>query len=87
MKPLQAIVLPPEPTRRRRRMPQFTIFGLMVLTFVASIGFSQLYYWSRVAQGDHSAAPIAILLAVALPMLVMTIFSLGLSVKKWLRRR
>jgi hypothetical protein len=66
---------------------QFTIFGLMVLMFVASIGFSQLYYWARVAQGKSEDAPVAVLMAVALPMLVMTVISIGYSVNRWMRRR
>jgi hypothetical protein len=87
MKPAKpAAPLPPVPPRRGRRM-QFTIFGLMVLTFVASIGFSQLYYWARVAQGDSTAAPVAVLMAVALPMLVMTVISVGYSLNRWFIRR
>lgn len=81
---------PPPPNAlpvKRGRWPQFSIFGLMVLTFVASIGFSQLYYLARATQGDKSAAPVAILMAVALPMLLMTVLSLGYQLKKWLQRR
>jgi len=59
----------------------------MVLMFVASMGFSQLYYWSRVLQGDQTAAPAAVLMAVALPMLVMTAMSVVYGVSRWYRRR
>lgn len=79
--------LPDALPAKRRRWPQFSIFGLMVLTFVASIGFSQLYYVTRATQGDRSAAPVAVLMAVALPMLLMIVLSLGYQLKKWLRRR
>jgi hypothetical protein len=63
---------------------QFTIFGLMVLMFVASIGFGQLYYMFR---GDKSSRPVAVMMSVAMPMLVMIIISIGYTVSKWLRRR
>jgi hypothetical protein len=66
---------------------QFTIFGLMVLMFVASIGFGQLYYIVRQAQGDTSARPVAVIMSVAMPMLVMIAISIGYSVTKWMRRR
>lgn len=108
----------------------------MVLMFVVSIGFSQLYYWTRAEQRWHKQeqerseqekqaakaekdaaqttgtgnapnptasttadptrsnpsqntgdAPIAILMAVAMPMLVMIIASVAYSLRKWLRRR
>jgi hypothetical protein len=109
-------------------LPQFSIFGLMVLMFVVSIGFAQLYYWTRAearwarqeeqrkaaeeAKKDPSTAnkstisstetspppskpnsdnasdaPIAILMAVAFPMLVMTALSIGYSIRHALRRK
>lgn len=120
----------PCPPRRPRRR-QFTIFGLMVLMFVVSLAFSQLYYWrqaelrwekqkqeqlereKQAAQamkeagkngnsatvptaatsvpvrptGNSGDAAIAILMAVALPMLVMIIASIAYNLRKFLRRR
>ena len=130
----QAAPAPASPHRPRRR--QFTIFGLMVLMFVVSIGFSQLYYWTRAEQrwnklaqerseqekqaakaakdaannpnttsppgptkpadvspvrpnpnANTADAAIAILMAVAMPMVVMIIASVAYSLRKWLRRR
>lgn len=75
------------PAMPRRRRMQFTIFGLMVLMFVTSLGFAQLSYLVRSDQGDTSAWPIATLMAVALPMLMMTVLSLGYSLRKWFKRR
>ena len=77
----------PRPSPHRRRRTEFTIFGLMVLMFVASLGFALLSYLVRSDQGDTSAWPVATLMAVALPMLVMTIASLGYSIAKWLKKR
>jgi amino acid transporter len=76
----------PSPATSRGRA-QFTIFSLFVLTFVASIGFSQLYYAARAARGDRTAAPIAILMSVALPMLVMIALSAVYQLRSWLNRR
>ncbi len=46
---------------RPRRRSQFTIFGLMVLMFVTSLSFSQLYYWNRASQGEaHQARKAAL---------------------------
>jgi hypothetical protein len=59
----------------------------MVLMFVASLGFAQLSYLVRSDQGDKSAWPIATLMAVALPMLVMIIASVVYNVRRWMRRR
>lgn len=59
----------------------------MVLMFVASIGFASLYYMVRAAQGDTSARPVAIMMAVAMPMLITIVMSVGYSVRNWLRRR
>jgi hypothetical protein len=79
-------VVPAPPPPRRVRKPQFTIFALMVLTFVAAIGFAPLSYMMR-ADKDSSAWPIATLMAVATPMLLMIVLSLGYSLRRWLRRR
>jgi uncharacterized protein HemX len=126
----------PAPSPPHRRRTQFTIFGLMVLMFVLSLSFSQMFYWSRAEQrwkqqaveraeqekaaaqaekdasnaantgtsapapkstpaappkpphdADSGDAAIAILMAVALPMLVMIIASVVYNVRKSLRRR
>lgn len=75
------------PAAPRRRRMQFTIFGLMVLMFVTSIGFAGLSYLVRADQGETSAWPIATFMVVALPMLMMTVLSLGYSLRKWFKRR
>lgn len=122
----------PAPSPPHRRRTQFTIFGLMVLMFVLSLSFSQMFYWSRAEQrwhqqevereeqekaaaqaekdaadagtsalqkpapatpskprrdGSSGDAAIAVLMAVALPMLVMIIASVAYNVRRWLRPR
>jgi hypothetical protein len=69
------------------RLPQFTIFGLMVLMFVASIAFAPLYYMVRAARGETAFSAVAVLLSVAAPMLVMIVLSVGLSIRRYLDRR
>jgi len=88
-KPVQVSKPPPVEPRgaRRRRLPQFTIFGLMVLMFVASVGFAQLYYTVRASQGETQYRMAAVLMSVAVPMLIMIVISLGYSLRKWLSGR
>lgn len=120
------------PTASRRPKTQFTIFGLMVLMFVASASFAQLYYAYRGSQWDShqqakkdfvaqietarssgqkaelksleeeleklkakdkfmtdasSSRAIAVLMAVALPMLLMTVISIAYSARGYFARK
>jgi hypothetical protein len=59
----------------KRRLPQFTIFSLMVLTFVLSVGFAPLYYMIRSAQGETGFKMVGLLLPVVAPMLFMMVIS------------
>jgi hypothetical protein len=88
-KPAQKPAIPDSPSApsRRRRRPQFTIFGLMVLMFVVSVAFAPLYYMVRAAQGETGFSAVAVLMAVAAPMLVMTAISIGYSVNQYFHRR
>jgi hypothetical protein len=85
--PLEAILVDTPPRRRRFKPPRFTIFGLMVLTFVAAVAITPIYYVLRAQKGETSYWAIAALFGPIAPVLLMILFSLGLQVRKQFRRR
>ena len=66
---------------------QFSIFGLMVLTFEVAVAVSPLYYVVRAMRGETGYRAVAVLMAVALPMLVMILVSALYQLSRWLKRR
>jgi hypothetical protein len=66
---------------------QYSIFGLMVLTFVVSVAVAPLYYVMRAVQGETAYRPVAVLMAVGMPMLMMTLLSIAVQLKRWLEQR
>jgi hypothetical protein len=73
--------------RPKRRLPQFTIFGLMVLMFVASIGFAPAYYMMRAARGETGLNAVGAIMSIALPMLVTILISAWYSIDRFARQR
>jgi hypothetical protein len=85
--PSAPLVQPKAPPPRKWRPPQFTIFGIMVLTFVVAMAVTPLYYMIRAIRGETGFRAVAVLLSVALPMLVMIVLSVLLQINRWLKRR
>lgn len=65
---------------------QYSLGGLIGLTFVASIAFAPAYYFMK-ARTDAAMQMPAILLAIAAPLLVMVLVSVMFSVRDWINRR
>ena len=76
-----------EPPKRKWRPPQYTIFGIMVLTFVVAMGVAPLYYMIRASHGERGYGAVAMIMSVAMPMLVMIVLSVFLQINRWLRRK
>ena len=85
--PIKPLVQPNEPPKRKWRPPQFTIFGLMVLTFVVAVAVAPLYYMIRAINGETGFRAVAVLMSVAMPMAVMIILSAFLQISRWLKRK
>ena len=73
--------------KRRWRPPQFTIFGIMVLTFVVAVAVTPLYYMLRASQGETGFRAVAVLLSVAMPMFMMIVLSIFYQLSRWLGRK
>jgi len=65
---------------------QYSLGGLIGVTFIASIAFAPAYYFMK-ARTDATMQMPAILLAIAAPLLVMVIVSLMFSIRDWFIRR
>jgi hypothetical protein len=55
--------------------------------FVVSIALGSASYMVRAIQGETGSRAVAVLLAVAMPMLVMILLSFGVSLRRYWRRR
>ena len=68
----------PKPTPRRPRF-QFSLLGLMVLTFAAAAAAAPGYYMMHGGGGQTDARLVGMLMVLAGPLLLMTLLSVFLS--------
>ena len=79
----------PSPPRNRseRLLPQFTIGGMLLVTFVFCVIASAGYYLARTLQGGQNARLAFTLFTLAAPVVLVVFVSIAYSLLRPRRRR
>lgn len=70
----------PEPKRKRRPPFQFSLLGLMVVTFVFAAAAAPGYYMLHSREGLPQGKLVGMLMLLAGPLLLMTLISVLISI-------
>ncbi|QDU25572.1 hypothetical protein ETAA8_06410 [Anatilimnocola aggregata] len=82
-KPPPVKPIPPAPAPGPvRRLPQFNLLGLMVVTLICSVASSGIYYLVRAEANEAGMRLTALLFILAGPMLLLVIVSLLVALLK-----